>query len=677
MVKTIAYGFPRLGQGREYKKSVENTWKQNFSKESIDALEGGLKKLQSNMVANYQVNVDEFATNELTAYDFILDAAVLIGLYKPADWEAYYNHCRGGHALEMTKWLNTNYHYLVPEFEGKTPSDLSLNTQYFNRFNENPQGVHFLVGPYTLLRLSKGVSENQFPEFLNAIAKIYAQLLKEIPKVHLHEPAFVLDVPKEHLVAIKKAYELLGQSGSELNLITYYDSVDFLELLYELPVAGIGLDFVSTSGNLQFIEKNGFPKDKRLIAGVIDGSNVWKADGPKTLELIKTLASKADNLSISNAKPLFHLPHSLEGEVFEPALAKRLAFAVEKLQELKAFAEAFKAGTDLDPFPNDDFGANSSVQERIQALKEEDFVRLPSYEERAKAQEARFKLPLFPTTTIGSFPQTPEIRKKRTQFRKGTLSQEAYEQFIRDEIKETIEKQEALDLDVFVHGESERTDMVEFFAEKLEGVAFSKNGWVLSYGTRSYRPPIIFGDVNRPKPMTIQEIKYAQSLTKRPVKGMLTGPVTLIAWSFIRTDIPVETVAYQLGLALQDEVADYEKAGIGIIQIDEPAFREYAPNKRSGWKVYFDWAIKSFRLCSTKAQADTQIHSHMCYSEFNEIIEQIEAMDFDVVSIEATRSRGEVMESFEKADFSRGIGLGVYDIHSPVIPEEQAMANGH
>jgi 5-methyltetrahydropteroyltriglutamate--homocysteine methyltransferase len=456
--------------------------------------------------------------------------------------------------------------------------------------------------------------------------------------------------------------------------MTYYDSVDFMEDLLSLPVSAIGFDFVRGQASYEYILENGFPENKTLIAGLVDGRNIWKNDFSVSADRVKALSKKAPKLAVSNAAPLYHLPVSLsfEGKLDE-RLKKCLSFAKEKLAEIKMICECSKGQGKIPKKPVlGNYGRNEPVRKRVSSLKPKDFVKKIPLEERKRIQGSILNLPLFPTTTIGSFPQTIEVRKKRAAFVAANLAPGEYRLYIQGEIDKLIRFQEDLGLDVLVHGEFERTDMVEFFAQKLSGIATTKNGWVISYGTRAYRPPVIFGDISRPAPMTIDEIKYAQSKTKKPVKGMLTGAVTIIAWSYCRQDIPVADVANQISLALKDEILDYEKAGIKIVQVDEAAFREKAPIKKRNWGEYFDWAVNSFNL-ATNTDPATQIHTHMCYSEFGEIIDYINRMDCDVISIEASRSRGDIIKSFEEIDFKRQIGLGVWDIHSPVVPSVEQM----
>ena len=678
---TVAYGFPRLGAQREYKRAIEGCWREDFVPAATASLERALQEQQRNMVSICRSVVDEYADGEMTPYDYMLDMALLAGRYPVTDWRDYYDLCRGSVALEMTKWFNTNYHYLVPDFSTVRPSDLALNREWFKRLTADRLAAdrgspRFFIGPYTFLRLSKGISGSDFGGFLRAMALIYRQLLAEFASVHIHEPALILDGTAEHFAHIEEAYRIIAEAGTPISLFTYYDSVDLpvLTRLYELPLRAIGLDLLRGAANIEDIVSHGFPADKRLIAGLVDGRSVWRTNIDDAAAQLRRLSAAASDLAVSNAAPLFHLPVSLAGEELDERLMRRLAFATEKLAEIRSVADVYAGRSVWQAPQTDDFGVERLVQTRVSALQEADFKRMPDYSVRAPLQSQRFRLPLFPTTTIGSFPQTADVRRARARYRRGELDDEQYRTFIRDTIADTVGFQERIGLDVLVHGESERSDMVEFFAEQLEGIATTKNGWVISYGTRGYRPPIIYGDISRPKPMTIEEIGYAQQLTSKPVKGMLTGPITIIAWSFVRSDIELKQVAYQIALALQDEVADYEQAGIGMVQIDEPAFREMAPNKRRDWKDYFEWAVRAFRLCSAKARPETQIHSHMCYSEFNEILDRIEAMDFDVISIEATRSHGEVVDSFAGRSFNRQIGLGVYDIHSPALPSSDDIA---
>ncbi len=676
-MRTYAYGYPRLGSRRQYKTLIEGFWQ---GKVTEAELEEGLRALEEERLGAYRAQVDHYPVGELSLYDPMLDMALVLGVYPwTGRLEDYFALARGEGALELTKWFNTNYHYLVPEIP--SPRFRLAWNKPLKAWEAHKEGFPYVIGPYTFLRLSKGYPEEAFGAYFQALIPVYEELFQSLSgaeAIHVDEPAFVLDVPEEHVALIREAYAHLGRKAPLL-LMTYYEAVGFLPTLYDLPLKGLGLDLLHGPQNLETLRREGFPRDKVLVAGLVDGRNVWKTDLRRAKAQVEALRPLVGEIWISPAGPLYHLPVTVEPEAkLEPALKARLAFAKERLKELRLLkglllGEGEEEAHRWNAYPEP--GAHwyhPEVRARVKALSPEDFEREAPYPERRRRQEARLRLPLFPTTTIGSFPQTEEMRKARTAFRQGKLSPEAYQALVRERIREAIRFQEELGLDVLVHGEFERSDMVEFFAERLEGFAFTEGGWVLSYGTRVYRPPILFGDVRRPRPMTLEEILYAQSLTDKPVKGMLTGPITLLAWSYVREDLPLEEVAYQLALAIQDEVRDLEEAGILVVQIDEPAFREKAPLKRRDWPAYFAWAVKAFRLAS-RARPETQLHTHMCYSEFNEIMPYIEALDADVISIEATRSRGEVLEAFERQGYTREIGPGVYDVHSPAVPSPEAM----
>lgn len=668
-MKTYAYGFPRLGRAREFKKAVESFWKESLSEA---ALFHTLSAIQKENLKTYQDSIDLFPEGEMTFYDPMLDTAIACGVYDPKNLNEYYELCRGASALRMTKWFNTNYHYLVPDLSAMTEPAFRANGENAAlKFKRGERPVW--IGPFTFLKLSKGVSEKDFEKFFLALVDTYREIIGGFKYVQIDEPAFATDLSEAEIQLIQEGYQRLKNSETEITLMTYYGDVDFMDELLSLPVSAIGLDLVHGPGQIEYLIHEGFPENKTLIAGIVDGRNVWKNDIAASVALLKKLAARASRLDVSNAGPLYHLPVSLALEKnIAPALQKRLSFAAEKLSEIRMIADCFNGKK----IPKQEqvrvYGRDLGIQKHVKSLSDEDFIKGISFQARRKVQDQLLKLPLFPTTTIGSFPQTEEIRVKRAAFRRGELSKKEYRKFIQNEIERVIRLQEELGLDVFVHGEFERTDMVEFFAEKLKGIATTESGWILSYGTRAYRPPIIYGDVSRPSPMTIEEIKYAQSKTKKPVKGMLTGPVTLIAWSFCREDIPVEEVAYEIALALREEIRDYEKAGIRVVQVDEPAFREKAPLKKREWPEYFKWAVRSFNL-TTNTDPRTQIHSHMCYSDFGPIIDTINAMDFDVISIEASRSKGDIIGAFEHAHVERQIGLGVWDIHSPAVPTAEKM----
>jgi 5-methyltetrahydropteroyltriglutamate--homocysteine methyltransferase len=705
-MKTLAYGFPKLGEKREFKSLLENFWKGKIDESQfVD----GMNNLRRWMVENYRQNVDIIPSNELPYYDFVLDTAVMLsaipsrfGQYEGL--KTYFEMARGKSALEMTKYFNTNYHYLVPELENAELKPLKNYPLEEYRFFK-AMGVDTLPkilspltflklskvlkrkeeGPFPILELSKIEDQATFEKYFNAVFGVYEEVFKElkeegVKEVLVEDPALCLELKDYEWELVEEMYSCLSKY-LDIYLLTYYDSVSDYQRYINLPVKALGFDLVSNRENLENIRRFGFPKDKVLIAGVINGRQVWRACLDEKVRLVEELSKHAKDVIIANSCPLFHLPVSVEPEnELEDGLKERLAFAKEKLFELRTIKSALEGDQQarleverVKKLLSIKFGEVPEVREKVKSLREEDFVREVPYQERIKLQQDILRLPLLPTTTIGSFPQTEEVRRARTEYRNGKLSPEEYERFIKEQIERVIRVQEDIGLDVLVHGEFERTDMVEFFAEKLGGVATTKHGWVLSYGSRVYRPPIIYGDVYRPAPMTLKEITYAQSLTQRTVKGMLTGPVTILNWSYYREDIPKEEIAYQIALALLEEVKDLENAGIKVIQIDEPAFREGAPLKKRDWPHYFNWAVKAFRLCS-KAKPQTQIHTHMCYSEFNEVIEYIYQMDFDVISIEASRSKGEILSAFENfKGWDRQIGIGVYDIHSPAIPDKNSI----
>ncbi len=707
IVATSVYGYPKIGDNRELKKAVEEFWKGNISK---DQLIGQTSQLNIERVKKcIDTGIDSIASNDFSLYDFMLDISTMLGVI-PARFKGiddnlalYFAMGRGSDdtpACEMTKWFDTNYHYIVPELTGDfkllTNRPLLSYRFAYNEFGINTRPV--MVGPFTYIALSKLICSSgqsvkagrsgQFERLVLELARIYNTILKQLQDegvgvVQLDEPALVLDRTDEDISVLIDAYQIVtaGLSSLEVNVQTYYESLShYQRVVTELPVNAIGLDFVSNNDNLDNIKKYGFPADKKLIAGVVSGRDPWKTDFKQTVELIKRIgtASGKDDLLICNAAPLFHLPCSLKPERghLDDNVIKLLSFADERLEELRIIKSHINHGA---PLPDQNLNSirmlfmNSTVKRRMESVDQSAIDRPEPFAIRYKKQIERFNLPLFPTTTIGSFPQTKQVRKARADWRAGRITQAQYDEFIKSSIRDVIKLQEDLDIDVLVHGEFERTDMVEFFGQKMDGFAFTKNGWVQSYGSRCVRPPIIYGDVSRPEKMTVDEVVYAQTLTGRPVKGMLTGPITITNWSFYRRDIPKEDVVYQIALALNDEVLDLERAGIYIIQIDEPAFREAVPLKRTKQAHYFKWAVNAFKLSCIGVKQDTQIHTHMCYAEFNEIIEHILAMDSDVISMEASRSKGELIEVFEQFNYDHGIGVGVYDIHSPRVASVEEM----
>lgn len=699
-MKTLAYGYPKLGENRQFKSYLEKYFAHGISEED---LKKGFSSLEKERLSTYRRYVELFPAGELSLYDPMLDLSYSLGLlprrFLPLKGlDTYFTMARGKVALEMTKWFNTNYHYLVPEFE-----DLSFspNLELFKSYFEWAHGetrLFSLIGPYTFVKLGKKISldlkggmkssffdPHEIGDVLDRLSSAYKKILQSLLSMGMelfliHEPAFCGDMTSWEWEAVGNIYQSLDRIGEKILLITYYDSVSDYRNLVELPVRGIGLDLLSNRDNERFLLEAGFPEEKELMIGIVSGRSVFSTPLRERMTRIEKILNrlKVREIYLANAQPLYHLPVTVDVENnLPPGLRQHLAFARERLRELEILGKAIKGENEVSKFIASDteqqklpYAVNESVRKELSQLKEDSFKRDLPYEERISLQNDSLSLPLLPTTTIGSFPQTAELRRMRSAYRRGEIPDQTYKAFIQEEIRKVIRYQEEIGLDVLVHGEFERTDMVEFFAEKLEGIAVTEHGWVLSYGSRVYRPPIIYGDVSRPSPMTLEEITFAQSLTTRPVKGMLTGPVTILTWCYCREDLPRSEVAYMLALAIHKEVRDLEEAGIKIIQIDEPAFREGAPLKKKDWHEYFSWAVRAFRLAG-KAKPTTQIHTHMCYSEFSQILDEIQAMDFDVISIEASRSKGELVEAFTKAKgWNRGIGIGVYDIHSPAIPEE-------
>lgn len=708
MAKSSLLGYPRIGKQRELKRALERYWAGESDEANL--LATGRAVREAAWRVQRDAGIDLIPCNDFSFYDHVLDTICLVGLvperFGPPEPEVsfrtYFAMARGAPgipALELTKWFDTNYHYLVPEFDAPGPRLASAKP-----FEEFAEATAFLgrpakpvlLGPLSLLLLGKRHTR-PLVEHLDQLKPIYIEVLERLARagaewVQIDEPVLVQDRTEEELQLLRRAYQSLGHASTRprIMLQTYYGSLDDAswDVVTGLPIEGIGLDFVRDDGNRALLNRHGFPQGKVLGAGVVNGRNVWRTNLVEALEKLEEIAEHVtpDRIWVQPSCTLLHLPHDvrLETSLPEPVRAL-LAFAEQRLEELVILTRAMNEGRqaileelerNAEAFRVALDGARlyrRDVRERLAALTEDDFRRSSPYEVREPLQRARFQLPLFPTTTIGSYPQTPDIRQVRARWRAGKLSDEEYWAFIRERIAEVIRRQEEIGLDVLVHGEFERPDMVEYFAEQLEGFVLTEHGWVQSYGSRVVRPPIIFGDVARPKPMTVEVSRYAQSLTQKPVKGMLTGPVTILNWSFVREDIPRREVAYQIALALRDEVRDLEAAGISIIQIDEPALREGLPLRRAGWPEYLDWAVRAFRLASSGVRDDTQIHSHMCYSEFNDIIEAIDALDADVISIENSRSHGELLQAFQDYQYPRQIGPGVYDVHSARVPSVEEI----
>ena len=712
---TSVSGFPRIGQNRELKKIIEAYWK---GAASLDEVRGTAKELRAkHWKLQAQAGVDLIPSNDFSYYDQMLDTAILLNVipqrYKRLAFtnpeETLFAMGRGYQgdkgdvtALPMKKWFTTNYHYIVPEIEEST--EIRLNgTKPFDEFNEaKARGIltkPVLIGPYTFLKLARNAQAEELTYdkgLVNAVAAVYAEVIKRFAALgaqwlQLDEPYLVLDKEDGDVSLFKSLYaKILPAREDKIKVLlnTYFGHIaDVYETVNLLGFDGIGLDLnEGKDENLAAVEKYGVAENTTLFAGVVNGRNIWRNNYAVSLGLIDALRQKTDNVAVSTASSLLHVPFSTEGETaLDPAVLKHFAFAVEKLTELKEIAvladsdeDAKKASADLAAnqalFDGTRVAADPAVAERIAKLTDADFVRQPARAERQKEQRVALGLPLLPTTTIGSFPQTKEIRAERAKLRKGEITKAEYDEFMKAQIDACIRHQEQIGLDVLVHGEFERNDMVEYFGQNLNGFLFTKNAWVQSYGTRCVKPPIVWGDVSRANPITVEWSAYAQSCTNHVMKGMLTGPVTILNWSWPREDITHEQQNQQLALAIRDEVLDLEAAGIKVIQIDEAALREKLPLRKTDWHAkYLDWAIPAFRLVHSAVKPTTQIHTHMCYSEFNDIIRDIDAMDADVISFEASRGDLVVLDAIHDAHFETEAGPGVYDIHSPRIPGGQEI----
>lgn len=704
-------GFPRIGKKRELKSMLEAYWKKNETEEAL--LETG-RNLRAEHYA-YQNDIDLLPAGDFSFYDQVLDMSFLLGnipsRIKKAGGDLldqYFRLARGrgvndtGNATffagEMTKWFDTNYHYIVPEFTKDT--EFSLNAQnLLDRIKEarqhNGNVKPVIIGPLTYLFLGKSKDDTNKLDLLEKLVPVYKALLKEMASrniewVQIDEPALVTELNASWREAYQSTYHALADSGVKLLLTTYFGGLDAdnLELATCLPVDGIHYDAVRGKENLSdFLAKT--PSNKVISLGVIDGRNVWKTDLNALLDWLEPIYNNnKDRLWLAPSCSLLHTPYDLSfEEKIDPEIKSWLAFAVQKLDELKTIKFALQYGRETVKKALDANKAacdlrrsskkvhNEAVKKRTEAVLQQEFSRQNPYHVRIEKQRAVLNLPDFPTTTIGSFPQTSDIRTARRDFKKGLITEAEYNETMQDSIRYCVERQEEIGIDVFVHGEAERNDMVEYFGERLDGYVFSGYGWVQSYGSRCVKPPIIFGDIARPLPMTVEWSVFAQNLTKKPMKAMLTGPVTILNWSFVRDDQPRRETCYQLAFALQDEVKDLEKAGLKIIQIDEPALREGLPLHQSEWDEYLNWAVKSFRISTCQAADETQIHTHMCYSEFNDIIQEIADLDADVITIETSRSDMELLDAFDDFAYPNDIGPGVYDIHSPNIPEIKSMKN--
>ncbi len=708
MVTTHNLGFPRIGARRELKFAQEAFWKGRISEEDLQITGADLRRRHW----QNQRPLDRVPVGDFSFYDQILDMSATLGNLpervndtKGSELDRYFrvargrsgqeSACCGVQAGEMTKWFDTNYHYIVPEFHQNTRFRLNGNRLIDQIDEARAQGVTpkpVIIGPVTYLWLGKAKDDSDRLLLLESLLPVYSELLelladRGVEWVQVDEPALVTDLDADWRHAFSLAYHHLKTSTPKLLVTTYFGELrENLQLACELPVAGLHLDAISAPQEVPRVV-DWLPPHKQLSLGVINGRNIWRSDLEKTLDWLEPVYEKLGNrLWLAPSCSLIHAPVDLTSEdKLDPEIRSWLAFAVQKLDELKTLATALNNGraavrkqlaestVAVNSRAKSERVHSASVQARLADVSPALGQRQSRFPDRIAIQQRKLGLPRFPTTTIGSFPQTRDIRQTRLQFRKGELTEPQYNARIREEVRRCIVEQEALGLDVLVHGEAERNDMVEYFGEQLDGYAFSQFGWVQSYGSRCVKPPILFGDISRPKAMTVEWIRYAQSLTKKPLKGMLTGPVTILNWSFVRDDQPRRETCLQLALAIREEVLDLEALGARIIQIDEAALREGLPLRQSDWKNYLDWAIESFRISANGVRDETQIHTHMCYSEFNDIIEAIARMDADVITIETSRSNMELLDAFRGFHYPNDIGPGVYDIHSPNIPDSEQI----
>ena len=706
-MKTSVIGFPRIGSRRELKFASESYFKGEKTAEELLAVGKELRK--AHWLLQKNSSLDFIPSNDFSFYDGMLDTAVMLNAV-PREYRElrldgladYFAMARGYQgvsgdvkALAMKKWFNTNYHYLVPEIGDDTQIRLN-GAKALGEFKEaKALGIltkPVVTGAFTFLKLARFTGKKSAEDFADAVASAYAELLEKLAAagaqwVQFDEPILVMDQTADDLALFEKLYKriLKAKGNAKVLLQTYFGDIrDCCETAAALDFDGMGLDFSEGRESLELLRSNGFPDEKILFAGVVNGKNIWRNDYAKTLALLGEIGKYAKHIVINTSCSLLHVPYTVENETkLDPSYRKHLAFVVEKLgelAELKKLADSpdaekepeYAANAAL--FRDARHGGNEAVRAKVASLTEKDFTRLPAFAEREKIQKAHFQLPLLPTTTIGSFPQTADVRANRSAYRKGRIAKAEYDAFNKQRIAECIELQEKIGLDVLVHGEFERNDMVEYFGEHLDGFLFTENAWVQSYGTRCVKPPIVWGDVSRRRPITVETSKYAQSLTKQPVKGMLTGPVTILNWSFPREDIPLKECAFQIALAIREEVLDLEANGIRIIQIDEAALREKLPLRKADWhREYLDWAIPAFRLVHSGVKPETQIHTHMCYSEFGDIIKDIDDMDADVITFEASRSDLTILSALNECEFKTEVGPGVYDIHSPRVPSKEEI----
>ena len=713
-MKTAVIGFPRIGKDRELKFASEKYFRGEITEAQLQEVAKEIRK--ENFLEQKKQGITYIPANDFSFYDNLLDTAVLFNVipkrYKDLNvspLDTYFAMARGYQkdngnvkALAMKKWFNTNYHYIVPEFDDDTK--LSLNDEkVINAYKEakelDIEAKVNLIGPFTFLKLTKFTGKKTIGDVKDVLVAEYVKLVEHLNSegvklVAFDEPYLVRDLDEKDKDLFKSLYNFILSNKGEVKVLlqTYFGDVrDIYEELIKLPFDGIGIDFIEGKESFNLVKKFGFPSDKKLFAGLVNGKNIWRNDYKKTIEnfeKIKEAIGSEENIVINTSCSLLHVPYTTESETkLEKDYIKHFAFAKEKLVELKEIAALVKldsfAQESSECFKNNQAlhadrinSYDEAVKKRVANIKKSDYERLPKFEEREKIQKEKLNLPLFPTTTIGSFPQTSDVRKNRQEFRKGLITKEQYIRFNEQKISECIKLQEEIGLDVLVHGEFERNDMVEYFGEHLLGYVFTEKAWVQSYGTRCVKPPIIWGDVSRKESITVEWSKFANRCTNKLVKGMLTGPVTILNWSFPREDITIKESVLQIALAIRDEVLDLEANGIEIIQIDEAALREKLPLRKSDWySEYLDFAIPSFRLVHSGVKPETQIHTHMCYSEFTDIIPAIDAMDADVITFEASRSDLLILDSLKENNFKTEVGPGVYDIHSPRVPSVEEIVN--
>jgi len=703
MIQVASIGYPRIGPKRELKKALEQFWKGEIQEQDLHNVAKNLRK--QNWQTQKSTGVDLISSNDFSFYDQVLDAICLLGAVpKRYKWDGqevnlttYFAMARGSQtadldvpALEMTKWFDTNYHYLVPELSAEQTFKLSSNKP-FEEYEEAKQAGFdtkpIILGPLTFLLLAKGIDGFNTINLLDKILPIYKQIVEKFSQlgaewIQIDEPILVKDLDSNVVSKIKDTLnQIKGAAGNcKILLATYFEDLneDVKNQVFESNVDVVHLDLVRGSKNKEYVKNS----NKKLSLGLVDGRNVWKTNLQEKINFLK--GNISNDVIIASSCPLLHSPYDLELEQKVPVEIKRwLSFAKQKLLELNVIKGFINEGSHREALDNNAADIHdretsklihdNAVKDRIKTINKSITERKSSYVDRAKIQKNIFSLPKYPTTTIGSFPQTTDVRQARAKFKRGELDETSYEKFLEEKTIDTIRKQESIGIDVIVHGEFERNDMVEYFGEQLKGFTFTSSGFVQSYGSRCVKPPIIFGNVSRPKPMTVRWSKFAQEQTKQIVKGMLTGPITILQWSFVRDDQPRKFTAQEIGFAIRDEVEDLEKNGIRMIQIDEPALREGLPLKKKDWKDYLSWSVDCFKISAAVVKDETQIHTHMCYAEFEDIIDSIAALDADVISIETSRSRMELLTTFEKFKYPNEVGPGVYDIHSPRVPSQDEM----